>query len=129
MAEALFRTMIVSDNAIKVASAGVAAYEGVPASSHGIKLMAEQGADLSDFKSQRVTDQLIKEADFVFGMTSAHCQQLTTLYPGAAKKIFLLTEWSTQEDIEDPIGGTIESYQRCSDKIKKALEKILQLIN
>ncbi|MFI0347876.1 MAG: serine hydroxymethyltransferase [Chthoniobacterales bacterium] len=129
MAEALFKKMTDRRNDIKIHSAGIQTMDGLPASSNAIKIMAKQGANLSSFQSHSVTASLIGQADFIFAMTHHHERALLQLYPEAKKKIFLLTKWSSEKDIDDPIVGTIEDYQACSEKIKIALQKILAFID
>lgn len=125
MAEALFREMTSLYSNIEIASAGLQALGGMPASPEGVAVMAKQGANLSGFLSQCITRELVEDADFIFAMTHDHRAILRRLYPEAHAKTFLLTEWSDQKDISDPIGGPIEAYQQCSKKIKLALDQIL----
>ena len=129
MAEALLKKMTKGRGDVKIHSAGVRALDGLSASAGSIEVMAKQGADLSRFQSQRLTRALIAEADFIFAMTRDHERGLLQLYPEFKKKLFLLTKWNGEKDIDDPIGGTTQAYQKCSEKIKVALEKILAFID
>ena len=125
MAEALFRKMIANHAAVKVASAGLHAVEGRSASPLAVVVLAKQGIDLSAFRSQPVTSELIKEATSVFAMTRDHLRQLLRLYPESQRKFFLLNAGSLDEDIPDPIGGSLQTYQECSETIQSALQKII----
>ncbi|MFZ4116603.1 MAG: low molecular weight protein arginine phosphatase [Chthoniobacterales bacterium] len=129
LAEGLFRNMLRFDQEVMISSAGVHASRGLPASANTLAILAEEGIDLSLFRSQPVTPHLIKQATHIFAMTHRHLRELATLYPDAQKKIFLLNEGTTQEDILDPIGGSIETYRHCFSSIQRALENILMLIN
>ena len=126
MAEALFRKMIEKDAAVKVFSAGLHAVEGLSASPLAVVVLAKQGIDLSSFRSQPVTPDLIKEAASVFAMTRDHLRQLLRLYPESQGKFFLLNAGNFEEDIPDPIGASMQTYQQCSETIKAALQKIIK---
>ena len=52
-------------------------------------------------------------------MTEAHREAVLRLAPGAAAKTELLAEG----EINDPMGGTLETYQQCASRIRKAVEK------
>lgn len=129
MAEGLFRKMIAFSKEFTVASAGLHGIKGLPASSNTISVLAEQGIDLSLFRSQPVTPHLIEQATYVFAMTQGHLQELSSLYSQDQKKFFLLNEGTTQEDIIDPIGGSTEAYRSCCKTIQLALQNILMLVN
>jgi protein-tyrosine-phosphatase len=103
--------------------------EGMPASPHTLEVLREQGIDFSLFRSQLVTNALVEQATHVFAMTHGHLRGLSTLYPAYQKKFFLLNEGTTQDDITDPIGGSLAAYQECGQRIQQALENILMLIN
>jgi len=126
MAEALFKKMLPQHANIKVASAGVQATPGLPASAMTLRVLAEEGIDFSHFQSQSVTSELMHQATHIVAMTQQHRDFLVRHYPQHQEKIFLLTEWTTQEDLPDPIGGGFHEYQECYDVIKASLEHLTQ---
>lgn len=128
MAEALFKKMLPQHSGIKIASAGIQATAGLSASAMTLRVLAEEGIGLSDFQSQAVTPMMISEATYIFTMTQQHRDFLISRYPRQQEKILLLTEWTTQEDIPDPIGGSFRDYQECCDSITSSLQKILPFI-
>ncbi len=93
MAESLLRKMLRSGDAIEVASAGISAAKGFPASAHAVSALRAVGADLSRFRSQPLTEALVAEADYIFAMTHGHLDVILTFFPEAAEKAFLLTEF------------------------------------
>ena len=125
MAEALFRKMTLQYPDLEIASAGLHATEGASANPQAVAVLKKQGIDLSAFQSQTVTLDLIKQSAAVFAMTREHRRQLLRLYPEAQEKFFLLDASTPQEDILDPIGGSMETYQHCSEIIESALKKII----
>lgn len=128
MAEALCKKRILDPSQLQVVSAGVQAIPGLPASSMTLRLLKEEGIDFSNFQSQLVTPALMKDSTYVITMTQQHRAFLIRHYPQYQEKIFLLTEWTTQEDLPDPIGGGFYEYQACAEVIKASLESILSFI-
>jgi len=129
LAEGLLKKMLTSHHKFAVTSAGLHAMEGMPANPHTLAVLREKGIDFSLFRSQRVTVALVEQATHVFAMTHDHLRGLSTLYPTYQKKFFLLNEGTTQDDVTDPIGGSLAAYQECGQRIQQALENILMLIN
>ena len=62
MAEALFRSMSAGLDDVRVFSAGLSAPQGAPASRDAVDVLAAQGIDLSKFRSQPVTEDLLEKA-------------------------------------------------------------------
>jgi len=134
MAEALLRQMLQGRTDVRVMSAGLGAVEGQPASLAAVEAMREVGADLTGFRSQMVTPELIREADFIFTMTRQQLETIQLLYPEAAEKTFLLREFEyagpgEPRDIHDPIGGPNELYRQVRNQIRDALPSLIQFIN
>lgn len=76
MAEAIARHWIAQggpgeNSGLVAASAGVFAPEGVPPSMEAVNALAELGIE-HDGASRRLTADLIRQAEVVFCMTSAH---------------------------------------------------------
>jgi glycine hydroxymethyltransferase len=134
MAEGLFRRMVKGRIDVRVLSAGVHASGGQSASVHAVEALAEEGIDLSRFRSQSLTDELVERADLIFAMTRGHLETLQMLFPEAADKAFLVREFDPTADprnldVPDPIGQGRSVYFRCRDVLKKALPTLLPLLD
>ncbi len=134
MAEGLFRRMVEGRGDVRVVSAGLHAMNGQPASEHTVEAMAEEGIDLSRFRSQGLTDELVERADLIFTMTRGHLDALQTFFPEAADKAFLVREFDPAADahsldVPDPIGQSRSVYFRCRDVLRKALTTLLPLLD
>src|SRR5476649_2194056 len=110
MAEALFRHATKGRGGFRVFSAGIGAMDGQPPTPHSVTAMRELGIDISTQRSRMLTTELIRQADFIFGMTHGHVDTIALLYPPAAEKTFLLREFDEsldpyEKDISDPIGS------------------------
>ena len=119
MAEGLARVIFGWE---EVGSAGLAARDGLGASAEAAAVMQEMGIDLSGHRSQRITGELMAWADWIIPMTSAHEFRLCLLYPQYSGKLRSLGAWGEQGcDIEDPWGGSLESYRQCARTISELL--------
>jgi glycine hydroxymethyltransferase len=133
MAEGLFRRLVKDHGDVQVLSAGVHAAHGQPASIHAVEALADEGIDISRFRSQPVTASLVQRADLIFAMTRSHLDTLQMLFPESAEKAFLVREFDPtanpgQLDVPDPIGQGRSVYFRCRDVLKKALPSLLALL-
>jgi tRNA threonylcarbamoyl adenosine modification protein (Sua5/YciO/YrdC/YwlC family) len=125
MAEALFRRLAadrlgcrvdeVDDRGVVVASAGLAAWGGGPASVAAVEAAAELGADLGGHESQPLTESLVRQADVILTMTAAHRDAILAQFPEAAGRVAMLDP--DRRDVIDPIGGPLETYRRCARQI------------
>ncbi|GAG40206.1 unnamed protein product, partial [marine sediment metagenome] len=81
---------------------------------------AAKWIDISAHESKMLSEQLVKESDFIFAMCRTHREHIISFSPEAANKCVLLAE---NEDIADPIGRPQEIYNNCADLIEKAVRK------
>ncbi len=133
MAEGLFRHLVAGRGDVNVASAGVHAAYGQAPSQFAVEALDEIGIDISDQRSQPLTEALVDEADLIFTMTRSHLDMVATFFPEAADKTFLVREFdpnarSGDIDVPDPIGQGRGVYFRCRDVIRKALPSLLNLL-
>lgn len=109
-----------------IESAGIFADAGKSASENAIRAMQKYNIDLTNHKSQPITEDLIKESDIILTMTEAHKR---ILEPLAGEKVFTVSEYAGEtKDISDPYGGNLEKYEETAreiyDKILDIAEKI-----
>ena len=125
MAEALFRVMAaeqlgcrpdeIERHGVVVASAGIAAWGGGPASGHAVETMQEMGADLGGHESQPITESLVAQADVILTMTAAHRAAILAQFPETGGRVAMLAP--DRRDVLDPVGGTFETYRKCAQQI------------
>jgi glycine hydroxymethyltransferase len=133
MAEGMFRRAVQGRGDYEVCSAGLGAAEGQPPSPYAIQAARELGVDISGVRSRPLTPELVRDADYIFGMTHSHVETVTLLHPAAAEKTFLLREFDEtldlfDKDISDPIGGSYEVYLNCRDQIEQGIVSLLGFI-
>ena len=138
MAEAMLRQALEETlgelaKDIIVISAGVSACYGDPASRHAKTVMEELGLDVSLHKAHPVSGKMLSDADLVLTMTAAQKDRLRKDYPSIESKIMTLTEFAglteeLGEDIEDPFGGSLETYRTSAGQISRAVEIVVRKI-
>jgi protein-tyrosine-phosphatase len=111
---------------ISICSAGTSAMNGSPASENSIEIARANGMDLTAHRSRMLDRELVREADLIVTMGGRHRQMVGALDPDALDYTFLLTNFSEQHhgDIPDPIGGSLELYQRTYGVIRECVESM-----
>jgi protein-tyrosine-phosphatase/tRNA A37 threonylcarbamoyladenosine synthetase subunit TsaC/SUA5/YrdC len=132
MAEGLFRkklggTLNVNEDQLAergfiVASAGVAAANGAPASPEAVEVLEGKGIDISGHASQPLSRKLAGHADRVFTLTRQHRDAVLREHPELHGRVELLSR--DGRDISDPIGGGFDEYVACAAEIERHVEKI-----
>lgn len=125
MAEALARHGIraalgtddESSFGFKVASAGVYAGPGAPASENSVQAMRDRDIDLSSHASRPAIDREMAEYDHIYCLTASHREALLGLLPpSAADRVQLLDPGG--RDVPDPYGGPLAVYRKTADVIE-----------
>jgi len=133
MAEGLFRKAMDGRGEFRIFSAGLGAIDGQPPTQHSVTAMKEIGIDISNQRSRALTADLIRQADYIFGMTHGHVDTIALLYPPATEKTFLLREFDEtlepfEKDIADPIGSPYEIYVHCREQIEQGIAALLKFM-
>ena len=98
-----------------IASAGVAAAGGVPATAEAVEALRGLGIEFAS-KSKPLTREMIRKADLVLCMTSGHLRTAQEMAAdGEGPRILLL---DTEHDIEDPIGLDQAAYDSLARRLK-----------
>ncbi len=123
MAEALFKKRLTDKECekITVLSRGIATNNGQSASKHAIKVMADDGIDISNHVSTQLSKDELCNADLFVCMTSEHALVLS-LYKVPETKTLTL-------NIPDPFGCAIDDYKECAEKIKSGLDDVYEFIS
>jgi len=106
-------------------SAGLAAFDGEPASYEACAVMARRGLSLKQHRAQRVSKTLLREADLILTMGESHKRGLLLLSPEMQERVYSLHEYADETgEISDPYGGPEAVYEACAGEIDQLLEKI-----
>ena len=134
MAAKLFEKMLKDKNRddVQVLSAGIILLPGMGPAAGARELLKKEGIDVSDYRSQKVTREMIKKSDFILAMEKIHEEHILHMAPEVQKRLFLLKEFAKIDDgkldIVDPIGRPIEAYASTLAIIREALERIINLV-
>ncbi|MFH1062473.1 MAG: L-threonylcarbamoyladenylate synthase [Candidatus Omnitrophota bacterium] len=129
MAEGLMKKMAAGNNNLRIASAGVAAFDGMRASQDAITVMKKYGVDITAHRARRLTNQMVKVSDYILVMENTHREFMFDRYWRAKKRIFLLKEFAQDKSgklgIPDPIGRDVNFYEEIARVIKKSIEGLV----
>lgn len=117
--------------AVRVLSAGTAAFGGMPASSNAVRVLAEIGVDLSSHRSRLLTPKMIEDADLVVAMTREHRNGILEMAPRAQRKVIVLGELDPARDdpdVVDPMGGDEETYRRARREMERLVDLLIDYV-
>ena len=102
---------------VSVASAGVSAAPGDPASIGARNAIRNYGMSLDRHQSTQIHPYMIEQADLVLVMGHRHRNVLSSQWPEYSDKIFLLA--GDESEISDPFGGPAEVYEHCAKQLDR----------
>ena len=108
-------------------SAGVDAYEGMPASIGAVGAMEKYSIDISLHCATQVRQSMLEQADVVLAMNGGQARALCRMFPGQADKVTTLSEYAfgSYEPVDDPFGGDAAAYEACASELLGAIKQIL----
>ena len=112
---------------IQVQSAGTLKLVDRAAAPKAVAVCQESGIDISDHRSQPLTEALIRWADCVAVMETAHSVQVFELCPDLpSEAVILMGPLVGQPEIKDPIGAwTRGPFRIARDQIRAGVERFL----
>jgi tRNA threonylcarbamoyl adenosine modification protein (Sua5/YciO/YrdC/YwlC family) len=117
MAEGWLRNRIQKDGlagCAEAASCGIFAYKNMPATPESVRVLDEDGIDITPHAARPISQDIVKDADFIYAMTAEHEQFILRGFPYLTGKIKVL-------EVQDPIGMELPVYRSCYADIKKKL--------
>lgn len=129
MAEYLLRKML-RDRDVKewkVKSAGISTIPGGNLSEGAAAVLKEEDIVVDDHTPKQVDEIMLKEADVVLTMTTAHKKKIKQIFNLSDNKLFTLKELIGEKnlDILDPFGQSLQIYKKTRDEIKNALDEMI----
>jgi len=127
VAEKLFRAHLKNEkkaSKYRVLSAGVAARNGSPMSTHSQTVLKNALIPNSSHKAKVVDQKLVKMTDYFICLTEGHKNALK----GLPKKILTIGEIASCGDVIDPYGGDEAAYQKMFEHLQYAMQEILDYI-
>ncbi len=134
MAEAYLKKLLEKQNRkdVEVSSAGIMMLAGLAASEGTREVLKREGIDVGAHHSQRATKELVDRSDIILVMEKAHEDKILQLEPQAKNRLFLLKEFAkisdNDLDIPDPLGASLEFYEKTFSTIKDVVERIMKIL-
>lgn len=136
MAQALFVKYIQNHSDIYnprdyvVLSAGIFAADGSSASREAREAIAGEQIDLSKHRSRRLTEEMVRQADYILTMSDSQREYLQQKY-SYKENIFNIKIFGTNipGDIQDPFGAGLEAYYNCLQELKQLMPEVVKRIN
>jgi len=127
MAEALLRRELRGQDGVTVASAGLGALVGHPASEHSVELMDEMGEDITGHRARQIHPDMVRDADLVLVMEAGHKRAIDDADATARGKVYRLCEWQ-DKDIDDPYRRRREAYEMALADIREGVASWVEKI-
>lgn len=139
---------------LEVGSAGTSSWDGAPASLFAIEVTKTQNVDLTQHRAHQLNQQILRKADLILVMSNEHLEHIRNMNEKALEKTYLLKTFPQRHPasppkisachpsgknlsmtenenkspevayIKDPIGGSMEDYNRCFLEIEKEIRRI-----
>jgi protein-tyrosine-phosphatase len=114
---------------LRVVSAGVAARQGEPASEYSVVALKKVGINLTDHRSQPLTQKMLDEAFAVLCMTESHRAMIQVQAEPVPKNLFLFRQFlpeAVDKEIGDPYGGPLRVYEMARDEMVEAVPSLVE---
>lgn len=125
MAEALLKD---KTDKIEVQSAGIFAFEGMPASVQTLEALKEKGIEFNH-QAKQANEQLFEWADVILTMTVQHKVSILQQFPNLNNKVHTLKQFVGAEesglDIQDPFGGSLDMYRSLLAELEPLIDRLI----
>jgi protein-tyrosine-phosphatase len=116
---------------LRIMSAGVAVRPGEAASENSVIALKKVGIDLTNHRSQALTQQMLNDALAVLCMTESHRAMIQVQADPVPPNLFLFREFLTGDldrEIGDPYGGPLKVYEMARDEMVEAIPALVEKI-
>ncbi|MFH1856189.1 MAG: L-threonylcarbamoyladenylate synthase [Candidatus Omnitrophota bacterium] len=133
MAEAILEKMIEDKKieGMKVASAGISAFDGMPPTRETAYELEQAGVRTELGVSKSVNEYMLQEADLILVMERRHLDYIISSDSELKRKTFLFLEFAfgiKDGSVLDPIGGGMHEYHKIFSLIEEGIQKIIKKI-
>jgi protein-tyrosine-phosphatase len=132
MAAALLQHALLAQpeplRSLKVVSAGVAARVGEVVSENSVLALKKVGLDVSQHRSQPLTQEMIDGALAVICMTESHRAMIQVQADPVPRNLFLFREFvpgDVDKEIGDPYGGPLRVYEAARDEMVESIPSLV----
>jgi protein-tyrosine-phosphatase len=114
---------------LRVISAGVAARTGEAVSENSVLALKKVGIDVSQHRSQPLTQKLLDEALAVLCMTESHRAMIQVQADPTPKHLYLFRQFlpgDGDKEIGDPYGGPLRVYEAARDEMVESIPGLVE---
>ena len=123
MAEALLKAKCPDRTII---SAGIHAMTGFPADAFSIKVMAENGFDITGHRARQLNNEMVKQADLILTMDKRQSKFIENdCYPGHQKNIIRIGEFGNF-DVPDPYMQSINAFKKTYQLLMQGVDDVIK---
>lgn len=115
----------LKDRRILIDSAGTSGGGG-GVSAHAVTVMKKRGIAIANHESASFSAAQLRKADHIFAMTGGHRAAILHTAPEVADRVSLVLD---DQDVADPVGGSVDVYERCALQIERGLRDRLQEVS
>lgn len=131
MAAALLKEAFDSHgiDGVNIDSAGLWVVPGSTVSYNSVKALAARGIDISGHRPKMLDSELVRRADLILTMTRGHKEDIISLFPDAADKVFTIREYAYGQvgiagDVYDPYGGPLSVYEQTAAELTELAQQV-----
>ena len=131
MAAALLQHALLAQpeplRSLKLISAGVAARPGEPVSENSVIALKKVGLDISQHRSQPLTQKMLDDALAVICMTESHRAMIQVQADPVPANLFLFRQFlgGGEMEIGDPYGGPLRVYEAARDEMVESIPALI----
>ncbi|HJX33846.1 MAG TPA: hypothetical protein VJ373_01590 [Desulfatiglandales bacterium] len=115
---------------VVVSSAGVSAFNGMPADPEMVNYLSQLGLSSDNLGSRPVTKEDVDHADLILVMEKAHLQIIIDQWPEVKGKVELLGRYiapdGSEDNIIDPFGKSPYYYRLARSQITLAVKSLVK---
>lgn len=84
-----------------------------------VTVLKERGIDIASHQATQLTEDDVKNSDYLLTMTESHKDKILKNYPQSNGKVFTLAEFATgkHEDLSDPYHLPLEAYRKVEEQL------------
>jgi len=135
MAAALLKHALAAQpeplRSLEVVSAGVGSRDGETVSANSVTALKKVGLDISAHRSRAITEDLVRGAVAVLGMTESHRAMIHFAITPRPRNVHLFREFmprSGDKEIGDPFGGSLKLYEATRDEMVEAVPSLVEFL-
>lgn len=110
---------------VECRSGGIMGLIDKNAAKNAVRVLKEINIDISEHKSQGITQELVDWADHILVMELRHAIKLRERHDNLGTKVLQLGSFGGLVEVDDPVGGWRWRFRTSRDNIKRCVESFM----